>query len=149
MFFNKGERQNTDMRAIKEAMESSIDEFPTAPHPQPAAEQSAPLFVKVDKYKEILITVNELKLFLSGVKQLFTVFNEIEAIRSDTLNILRANMQRMEKSLTEMDNNLLRPQGMSMHGLGITHTETNYMEDTLTELQRQLAELKRDIQGTK
>lgn len=75
------------------------------------------------------------------------MLHELETIRSDAINIMRVNIQRMEKSLTELDNELLRPHGMAMHGIKSVQAETRHMEDALTDLQKQLAALRQELHG--
>src|SRR5262245_59124567 len=99
MFFKKKEDKDRELEDIKGMME----EEPTHHHHvreevSPRVSESAPLFVKVDKYQELITTIHELKLFLASTKQLFTLVNEIESVRSDAHNVLRATVQRLEKS---------------------------------------------------
>ena len=158
MFFHKKTKVRQDMRDIKEAMEAP-EEMPSLEQPPamerqtfsqpPAANTPAPLFVKVDKYREMLITVRELKLFLSSAKQVFATLHELESLRNDAINIMRANIQRMEKSVMEMDSTLLKPHGVSMAELGIAQAEVRSIDTTLTDLQRQLEDLRAELQGQK
>ena len=108
--------------------------------------KSAPLFVKVDKYKELLHGVNEIRAYLSSTKQVFTILQDIETIRSDALKVLRATLQRMEKSVVEVDSELLRPRGAEFPD---EPSEVTHMETSLNELQKQLADLKRELQQLK
>ncbi|MCX6816101.1 MAG: hypothetical protein NT120_04595 [Candidatus Aenigmarchaeota archaeon] len=164
MFFKK--KDAPILQEIKNAMNEQ-EEFPTIkqignlpPKPQiptmpnlPVMDKpverdaSAPLFVKVDKYREILKGLQEMKLFVSGVKQTFTVLQEIESIRADTINIMRATVQRLEKSLTEIDANLLRPKGVSLHEMGVAGVEVRHLENTLTDLQKQMSVLRSEMEG--
>jgi hypothetical protein len=114
---------------------------------QPERETSAPLFVKIDKYREVLKGVQEMKLFVSGVKQTFVVLQEIEALRADAINIMRATVQKLDKSITEMDAELLRPKGVSLNDMGVAAAEVHHLESTLTDLQKQLGTLRRDMEG--
>jgi hypothetical protein len=110
------------------------------------AQKSAPLFVKVDKYKELLHGVNEIRAYLSSTKQVFTILQDIETIRSDALKVLRATLQRMEKSVVEVDSELLRPRGAEFPD---EPSEVTHMETSLNELQKQLVDLKRELQQLK
>lgn len=152
MLFRKRSEKDEEMRDIKEVMEQPIEEMPTAPiiTKQTLAVQqdiAAPLFVKVDKYREVLTTLNEVKLFMSGVKQLFNLMNEIETVRNDALNIMRATVDRMERAVVEIDSDLLRPKGISLAGYDRTSSEIMHVEQTLGDLQNQLLDLKRELQG--
>jgi len=109
-------------------------------------EDFAPLFVKVEKYREALAAIAEMKVFVSGMKQLFVVVNDIEALRTDAMKIMRATVQRLDKAIIEIDTELLRPKGFEMQ-LPTGEIEVHQIEDSLTDLQKQLATLKRELEG--
>ena len=152
MFFKK---EREDIKEIKEAvMPEEIpipEEFMREEVPRgeasPVDEKGAPLFVKVDKYKEVLRDVQELKVFISGMKQLFSILNDLENVRNDSLKIMRATMQRLERTVVEIDTELLRPRGFELP----THEEEDihHIEDSLTDLQKQLATLRKELQELK
>ena len=75
-------------------------------------------------------------------------YQEIESLRADTLNVLRATMQRLERSVIEMDAELLRPQGINITEMEKS-TEVTHIESSLSDLQKQLLDLKRELQGVK
>ncbi len=126
---------------------TSTPVVPKAPAREVSTDPGAPLFVKVDKYKDIITTIHELKLFLSGTKQLFTLLHEIDAVRSDAISILRATIQRLERSLVDMDAELLRPRGVDM--VQQERGEASHIESSLNDLHKQLLELKRELNHLK
>ena len=150
MLFRKRD-DKADLRDIKEVMEEPVEEVPTQPSPQrqPAAQQDlgAPLFVKVEKYREVLTALQEVKLFMSGVKHLFGIMHEIETVRSDAMNITRATIDRMEKAVVEIDSELLRPRGITLTDYDRTSLDITHVEQSLNDLQSQLGELRRELQG--
>ena len=152
MFFSKDRKR--EIHDIKKVMDMpDYEELPApAVMPSPKSqfkerESAAPLFVKVDKYRDIITSIHEMKLYVSSTKQVFSVLQEIESLRADTLNVLRATMQRLERSVIEMDSELLRPQGVAMSEE--KSSEVTHIESSLSELQKQLLDLKRELQGVK
>ena len=129
-----------DMRNIKDALQDDYQGLHSGKRQDSGA---APLFVKIDKYKEVLTGIQEMKIFLSGLKQIFTVINEIEEMRTQSVNILRATMQRLEKSVVEIDSGLLRPKGVDMRSLTQADPDMHVIEDSLTDLQTQIKDLKK------
>jgi len=153
MLFRKDKKD--DLRDIKDAMQMPADfQEHFSPAPPPAEpnyhdvkrEISAPLFVKVEKYREILSSVQEMKIFISGVRQLFNMLNELEAVRGDAIKIMRATVQRLEKGVLEIDTELLRPRGLIAEARG---EEASHIESSLSELQKQLGDLRRELQEMK
>lgn len=139
------------MQKIKDAVSAggqvqalSLDEREFKEELPSSYRESAPLFVKVEKYRDILSGLQEIKTFISNVKQLFTIMHEVETVRSDTLKIMRASIQRLEKSIIEMDSELLRPKGFEFPET--SDTEISHVESSLGDLQKQVAALKRELQ---
>jgi hypothetical protein len=161
MFFSKKERDR-DFGEIKDLVEE--DDPPVRHESQPRharaepqfaheeipspRDTGAPLFVKVDKYRELMASIHEVKLYLGATKQVFSLFNDIESVRAESLNVLRATVQRLERTIVEMDSELLRPKG------GIPSdrqevAEVTHIESSLTDLHKQLMDLKRDLSDLK
>ena len=143
MFFSNKDRGKARVDEIKDIM----DIPPAEEMPIVERETGAPLFVKVDKYRDIIKSVQEMKLFVASTKQVFTALHEIESLRSDTLNVLRATIQRLERSITEIDTELVRPHGVSV--AAEESVEVTHIESSLNDLQKQLLDLKRDLQEMK
>lgn len=136
-------------KEIKAAVEYE-EEMPAMPLPhRPTQGASAPLFVKVDKYRDLITAVQEMKLFAASVRGVFNVLQEAESVRNDSLNILRATIQRLERSLTEIDNDLIRPKGIALSAPIQADTEIRHIESSLTELQKHLTELKQELNSVR
>lgn len=155
MFFKK---KGDDLKNIKEAIEGKepegmeiipLENYQEYEEENPSLprEMAAPLFVKIDKYRDVLQSVNEMKLFVSGTKKIFGVLQELEDIRNDSLKIMRATVQRLEKTLTEIDTELLRPRGVNMDISPVG--EMAHIEESLNDLQKQLVGMKKDLQELK
>jgi len=106
--------------------------------------ESAPLFVKVEKYKEIVSSVNEVKHFITGIKQLFLVMNELQGIQQDSINMLKISVQRLEKSIEWVDHSLVRPIGFEEPPHG--EAEVRQIEQSLSDLQREISNLRKDLE---
>jgi hypothetical protein len=122
---------------------------PTAPmlppHPVPGeAQQFAPMFVKVDKYREIIAELSELKTFTANIKQIFSVLSDLETTREEALKVMRVSLQRMERAVVAIDTELLRPIGFEAFPHG--ELEAKHIESSLTALQQQLAGLRRELE---
>ena len=106
---------------------------------------SAPLFVKVEKYKEALMKLQDIKSLVSGTKQLFTLLNDIETIRSETLKLLRATLQRVERNVVELNSGLLRPPNLPELPGSSQPAKTTHTEEALADLQEQVTALKKEL----
>jgi cob(I)alamin adenosyltransferase len=120
------------------------------PEPAPRrGKESAPLFVKVSRYKELIDSINDMKTFNASLKQMFLVINEADNVRNDALKIMRATVNRLDKTLAEIDSELVRPEGIDLEKVSYSESEVRYIEKSLSQLQRQLAVLRKDIHDLK
>lgn len=148
MLFGKKE----SMQSIKDAVsddampEHSRDFYLPEPPPKAAQQGTAPLFVKVDKYYDILRSVQEIKTFLAGAKHLYNVLAEIENVRNDALKIMHGTLQKIEKNVTEVDSEFLRP-NETVFPAEQKSVEVQHVESSLNELQEQLSSLKKELQA--
>ena len=126
----------------------SIDSYFNIDEPQGAQQPSAPLFIKLDKYNVILQKLQDITSFIMTVKQLFTVLHETETLRNDVMNLTRVSVQKLEKNITEIDAELLRPKGVDV-GMEHANMEVKYIEHSLTELQNQLALLRKELESVR
>ena len=134
--------------AVNYNIPASAQTYPYQRSYEKPREDFAPLFVKVEKYRDLLATIAEMKMFVSSMRQLFVVINDLEALRSDAHKIMRATVQRMEKSVIEVDSELLRPKGFTLD-VPASETEVHQIEDSLTDIQKQMSALKRELEGMK
>jgi hypothetical protein len=159
MFFQRNEKKeemhhSEDAQDIKDAV--SDDKMPEhskefyLPKEEPVITKphdgTAPLFVKVDKYYDILKNVQETKMFLSGAKQLYALMAEIESMRTDALNLMKITLQKLEKNTTQIDSEFLRP-GEKEFPISHETQDVQNFETSLNELQGQLNSLKKDLRS--
>ncbi|MBI4014479.1 MAG: hypothetical protein HY365_00840 [Candidatus Aenigmarchaeota archaeon] len=148
MLFGKKE----SMQSIKDAVsddampEHARDFYLPESRPAPPQPGTAPLFVKVDKYYDILRSVQEMKTFLAGTRHLYNVLAEIENVRNDALKIMHATLQKIEKNVVEIDSEFLRP-GEAAYPTEQKTAEVQHVESSLNELQEQLSSLKKELQA--
>ena len=147
MFFKRKPGNEKEIENINEGI-SQEPELPQEEFIRKREPESAPLFVKVEKYQNLLVSINEMRSFVSGMKQLFNVLYELETVRNESLKMMRATVQRLEKNLLVIDSELLRPKGIDMQ-MQHSEAETHHIENSLGELQRQLADLRRELQELK
>ena len=147
MFLKRKHKEKAKVEEMKAAVES--DERPLGPEaiPMGKPEEAAPLFVKVEKYREVLGHLGEIKTFIGGIKQIFVLQDELDDIRTDALRMLRSSIQRLERSIAEVDAELLRPVGLESFPHG--EVEMKHIEESLTRLQSQLSGLRKELETFK
>ncbi len=106
----------------------------------------APLFVKMDKYRQILTTIGNLKTALMIVNNSLSTLHQIEKVRDQTFDIITDIANKMDDKLIELDNNLLRPAGYKGMDESLEEQQDiRGIEATVADLQGQISQLKNEL----
>lgn len=101
-----------------------------------------PLFIKLERYEEVLSTIDELEEVLSLIKNSFSLLEESEKIRTEAVGAIKENIGKIEERIASLNSILLRPYG---------HEEREYrseeMKDTLSTLKSQIEKLRQELQS--
>ncbi len=73
-------------------------------------ESKAPIFIKVDEYKEVLDLVNLLKSKLEEASGLIEEINELKNREDTEVQEWESNLKEVEKRLAEIDRILVEPE---------------------------------------
>lgn len=68
-----------------------------------------PLFVRLERYDEILSTLNQLKVSLQDLSNTLSVLQEIERIRDANLRMLQESLNRLQERVSYFDSQFTRP----------------------------------------
>ena len=149
MLFRKKDNEYSEIHDIKNAVEDKIPEIEHITEqeikPIQKISGSAPLFVKIDKYREVLESIQEIKIFISGIKQMFNIMQEIESTKKETDKIMKATTQRLERCVLGIDSILLKPKGADQEIMQKGEAEVSYVKESLTELKKQLSSIKDEL----
>lgn len=111
------------------------------------ASEFAPLFVKIDRYKEILQKLEEIKVSLHGMTDVMILLNEIEHIRDSTVKALRQSVTDLTDALIALDSEFVRPQDVE---IDVPRSrERTRVESYVSDLQSELAALKKELNKIK
>jgi hypothetical protein len=120
-------------------------EAPLLPHFKGPEGTHAPLFVKIERYKEVLETAQEIKSFVRSIRQIFGVIQDMESARDEAVKLLKVSVDRLEQSMQEIDAELVKPIGFEPFPHG--EAELHHLEESLTTLQRNISSLRREVEG--
>lgn len=122
------------------------DEPQMPPAPQPAQPTDAPLFVKIDRYRNIISTVGYLKNVIKLMKNSFTILKEVEIVREQTVKSMRETLSKIEQRVNSLDSDMVRPSGVSMEPAVRDQKDVYGVESTVADLRSQISQLKSDLQ---
>ena len=108
--------------------------------PVPPKEEEVPLFVKVEKYEDLLSIIDEIRELSSRMEEIklleSSVYEVMGRIR-DATNMLE---NEMKSRLEEIDNLLVRPAGMRKRPRQIRE-----FDSLLSELKSDLTEIRKEV----
>ena len=74
--------------------------------------KTAPLFIKIDKYKEILSNINEMKMSLGKLMDMLAIRKKIHKVNFETDDRLEKALQKITSSASDFSNDFLRLRGV-------------------------------------
>ncbi len=116
------------------------------PEPEMAQPGYAPLFVKIDKYRNILSTLGTIKSSIGLLRNSFATLNEIDKARQQNMVVIQGALDKINKKLESLDAELIRPTGFNTNTSAEDYQDVRNVEATVADLKGQLAQLKSDLQ---
>ena len=112
---------------------------------QKSAPQSfAPVFVKLDKYSNILKSLSELKTTLTVMKNSLITLNQLDQVRNENMNLIMNALDKVEKKLIALDAEFLRPSNLQESPVDTSEAES--LQGVISELHSQIQQLKGEMQ---
>lgn len=108
--------------------------------------ESASLFVKLDKYADVLKLLNDLKMSVNTMKDSFMIITELKSITDDSFKILQNMIENTTERLDSLDSRFVRPPGFKEEKA--TKSEIMSQEeikDVLKSLKGQVDKLKNGL----
>jgi len=103
----------------KEESEKSSEEFVELPETEKAPEKKeeseedfAPLFIKIEKYREITNKISSARATLESLKSSLSLLREVEKLREESLKVVENIVSKLEKKLEELDAEFLKRGGI-------------------------------------
>ena len=116
------------------------------PLPVEHEEQSAaPLFVKIDKYRNVLGTITDLKTTTMMLKNSLALQKEIERAKEENLEVLEKAINKIESKIINLDAEFLRPNGYVEHFPTNTKMNTG-LDGAVENLKCQIDDLKNELE---
>ncbi|MBU3957576.1 MAG: hypothetical protein KKB25_00705 [Nanoarchaeota archaeon] len=146
--------QKKDIEAVKQAVvpqeKSQSAEMPKFDLGKlPERPRFAPLFVKIDRYREILNSIENLKSILLGVRDLLNLMQQLDRIKIESETLLNKNIQEVIMNISNMDKEFIRPKGVNVEETAHDmHDNMGYEKvgSYIGDLQRELDNLKSQLQ---
>lgn len=106
------------------------------------APKLAPLFIKIDKYRDVLENIQKLKTILNDINNLLKLKKEIEKIRKDSSKTLEKNIRNFIDTTNKLDREFIIPRPMRPY---VKTEKTQKIEGFISEMQEELARIKEEL----
>jgi len=140
------EKEIKDIEEIKQAIEPLKAPKIEEKIPEPEKPTSAPLFIKLDKYRKILDSLTELKTALEAIKNAFATLNELEKLKAESLKAIENAVEKVGKKTIALDSEFLRPSGYQEEVPSELFT-TESLGLTITDLRSHIEQIKSELQS--
>jgi chromosome segregation ATPase len=130
---------------ILEKKEPEAESMPPEPEVKEERPDFAPLFVRINKYRQILQTMNYLKTTLNATKSTLSVLKELDKMRKENLKMVEDAIDKVEKRLLTLDSTFMRPSGYVEKVPEFHDVES--LGPTLEDLRGQINQLKAQIES--
>lgn len=149
----KEEEKKEDMEKIKQSLEEKEEgkdrkakttQTSTQPPSQEEKPDFAPLFVKIDRYKEVLQRFEEIKGTLNNLKDLVALLDQINQVKDETSNVLKKSIEEITNSLISLDEEFVRPEGTE--GQIMKEPKSEGVKNNIKDLQKELKHLRSELQ---
>ena len=106
---------------------------------------SAPLFIKLSKYNDILYSLEQLKTSVSLMREQIAMLNEIDRLKSENMRLLETTTEKVSAKLMSIDSEFTRPQDFQGEYSQVEMDEVETLENTISDLQSQIEILKQEV----
>lgn len=147
----KKKEKKEDIEAVKQAVSQPdvVPESMDMPKIElgklPERPRFAPLFVKIDRYQEVLKTIEDLKSMLLNARDILNVMQQLDKIKQESESLLQKNIQEVVKSIAALDSEFVRPKGVGMEET-MPSFKAEKVESYVGELERELQHLRSQLQ---
>ena len=122
-----------------------IKKSPSPPRPPAPQAQSPPLFIKVDRYRDIIKNIRDLKSHLLNLRDALDVLEDMQKEVANGIEIAHKTLDELNTLISHLDSFFLRPQGIETHmerEEGSAEEVGNYVRDVYTQLEKLRSQLR-------
>lgn len=113
-----------------------------APEPRQSKPASPPLFIKIDKFREVLKGVQELKSYSMGLRDAMDAIAEVEHELKAGLEVANKALDRFNTLLSILDSKLIRIEGIDETEVRTPKEIDDYVKGLYDQIERIKHELR-------
>ena len=129
---------------------------PHIPSPAPAAtpaeraagsgDNLAPVFVKISKYKDILNSINYLKMGFGVIRNQLSILSRLAKLEKDNMDLMLDALNKVEGRLGKLDADFTKPVDYLREVADMKVQDMHGLETTMDDLKTQIEKLKSEVE---
>ena len=131
-----------DEKALRDAFKKKLDDSSSFKKMERYEKSGIPVFIKVDRYEDMLSIIDELKSFHSALSQVNSILDEIEKTRASAMGLAKKISGKIESRIEELNSFLVRPEGMKVEKKSKPARD---IDSALSQLKQELEDLKLEL----
>jgi hypothetical protein len=132
---------------VKERSVPLIKEADIPPIRESERPSFAPLFIKIDRYRQILNSIGNLKTAMIMIKNSLVTIVELDKARDETFKLIQDAIEKLDKKLSTLDQELVRPSGYHEIVETPEYQDVETVEATIADLRGQIEQLKTELEN--
>lgn len=108
----------------------------------------APIFIRVDKYKEILSHLQELKSIIKNLESALAVRKTVHKINAESDEVIEKALQKFAESTSMFGKEFVTPRGAEQFAKGVEGKE-DVVDGTISQISDEIAKLKQELEKIK
>ena len=141
LFRKKPEKEGKKV-AETPKVEEKIELRPEKEKIEKLEKKEVPLFVKLERYEEILSALNKLKLNLQDLLNALSVLQEVERVREANLRMLQESLNKLREGIDYFDSQFTRPISLK---LSLREEDLKKVEKRINKLRSSLEKVKIEL----
>jgi len=112
-----------------------------------SSENLAPVFVKISKYKDIMNTVNYLKMSFTVLKNQVAILSKLENLQRQNMKLMYSVLDKTNNQLNKLGTDFSKPVDFMKEVSEFKVQEVNQLESTINDLKAQIDKLNVEVES--
>ena len=110
-------------------------------------EDLTPVFVKISKYRDILNSVNYVRMGFNLIKNQIAILSKLQKLQRQNMELLYTALEKVSTQLTKLDSDFTKPVDFMKEVSEMKLDDVKGLEKTIGDLKSQIEQLRGDVEA--
>ncbi len=111
------------------------------------SEDLTPVFVKISKYRDILNSVNYVRMGFNLIKNQIAILSKLQKLQKQNMELLYTALEKVSTQLTKLDSDFTKPVDFMKEVSEMKLEDVRGLEKTIGDLKSQIEQLRGDVEA--